>query len=638
MIYRATALDPHATPERRFHAARVLAAHGDRETATIALGDVARAATPLRDEALTLLGTLGEPARIALWALDANEENPQRSVAIARQLHAVGDTTTARLRLERLARHPDREVRLAALHTLGDLGAQAHREFTSLLRQSEDPQMQLEAARWLRLHQLEIPLVIERLSELANQPDNMPAALHALQELAAIRTDEAFAAVSGLAQYAHSSDMRLTAAQALARRGDSEAARDALLALATGRDESAAASATEALLAFDQNPPSETERLMLGAALFSVRRRAAAHLATPDQPEEVQQQAARVLLALDRPDQAVPTLMRLTLTAHAEAIRRWAAEQLAGLGASAVPTMLEVLDATDDRAIGHRLAEAILRLEPDPPTRRRVASWLAAHESAAQAADVLAALARDPNLAEREAHAAFTDLTRLATTQPSAVRAVGQLTDQAPILSVRRRALDYLLRHHIEELPLATLVDLAVREQSPVDLVPLLNYLPSVAPPVGQRIVEETLEQETPLVRRWRLFNLLTVLPPHVAVSAWRQVAVRASEASFREAAADHLLDAGQSGAGLAALATLAQSAAYPDVRRRAIYRLHQAGAVELLQAVAAHSPYADTRELGTQLLGHLGVSRGTPSWRERWEQWVARLPLGWLDRWLGGG
>lgn len=634
-IYRTTALDPRATPERRFHAARVLAAYGDRETAAAALGDVARAATPLRDEALNLLGTLGEAARVALWALDAGEENPERSVAIARQLHKVGDTTTARLRLERLARHPDREVRLSALHALADLGAQAHREFAKLLHQAEDPRMQLEAARWLRLHHLELPQVVETLTTLANQPDNVPLAIDALHELTAIRTPEAFESLVTLAHQARLSDMRLAAAQALSRRGDAEAARAALLAIATGQDEDAASSATEALLAFVQPTPSDTERLMLGAALFSVRRRAAAHLASPDQPEEVQQQAARALLALDRADQAVPTLTRLARTARDEAIRRWAVEQLAGLGSSAVAAMLEVLDSTDDRTIGLRLAEAILRVPPEPAIRRRIAGWLVAHESAIQAAEVLAGAGLDPNIPEREAHAALTDLARLAATQPSAVRAVGHLARQAPIASVRRRALEFLLRHHIEELPLGTLVDLAVREQSPADLAPLLNYLPTVASPVAQRIVEETLHRETPPVRRWRLLNLLTILPRHVSVNALRQIATRAPEASFREVAAERLLAADQPEAGLAALASLGQSAASPEVRRRAIYRLQQARAVDLLHAVAAQSHYADARDLSAQLLRELGVPRNDLGWAERWKRWVARLPLDWLDRWL---
>lgn len=637
-IYRATALDPLATPERRFHAARVLAAHGDRETAAIALGDVARAATPLRDEALILLGSLGEAARVALWALDASEENPQRSVAIARQLHAVGDSTTARLRLERLARHADREVRLSALHALGDLGVQAHREFAALLHQAEDPQMQLDAARWLRLHRLEIPQAIEVLTSLANQADNVPLALHALGELAAVGTAEAFEALRALAHRAHLSDMRLAAAQALTR-ADPEGARDALLAIATGQDEHTASTATEALLAFGPSDPDDTGRLMLGAALFSVRRRAAAHLANPDQPEHIQQEAARVLLVLDRADQAIPTLSRLALTARDEAIRRWAADQLAGLGNAGVPPMLEVLDATADRALGMRLAEAVLRVVSEPPVRRRVTTWMAAHEAAAQATDVLLALALDPNLAEREAHAAFIDLVRLTGTQPSSVRAIGLLARQAPIQSVRRRALDFLLRNHIEQLPLGTLVELAVRDQSPVDLAPLIDYLPNVAAPLSQRIVEETLNQETPLVRRWRLFNLLDALPQHVSINAWRQLAVRAPEATFREVAAERLLAAGQTEAGLSALANLAQSAAYPDVRRRTLYQLHQAGATDLIRTVAAQSPYADTRELGAQLLGGFALTRRTGlGLRERWERWVARLPLDWFDRRVGRG
>lgn len=636
VIYRATALDPNATPERRFHAARVLAAYGDRDAAAVALGAVARSATPLRDEALTMLGTLGPAARVALWALDASEENPERSVAIARQLHASGDTTTARLRLERLARHPDREVRLAALHALADLGAVAHHEFTRLLHAAEDPRMRLEAARWLRLQGLELDMVIETLSELANRTDHVPVALDALHELRAVKGPKASEALVNLAMNAKLSDMRLAAAQALGKRGETEVAREALLAIAEGQDEHAATSATEALMAFGESVPSDTERLMLGAALNSVRRRAAAQLIGPEQPETVQQQAARVLLVLGRPEQALPALSRLALSAENGNIRRWAAEQLANLGASAVPSMMEVLEATEDRAIGLRIAQAILRVETDPLTRRKVAAWLAAHDSGPQAAQVLVELALEPNLGEGDAHAALNDLIRLSATHPAAVRGVSQLVREASPVSVRRDALDFLLRNHVEELPLSTLVDLAVREQSPADLVPLLRHLPEVATPVAQRVIEETLRRGTSPARRWRLLNLLAVLPQHVAVSALRQLAARAPDASMREVAAERLLAAGAAEAALPALASLAQSAAHPEVRRRAMYRLQQAGSVELLRAVAAQSPYADARELATHLLRELGADAPGLSWRERFEQWVARLPLGWLDRLLG--
>lgn len=178
-----TALDPRAAPARRFRAARVLATHGDHETAALALADVARAATPLRDVALDRLGRLGEAAWVGLWLLDAGEESPVRSVVIARQLFRAGDTTTARLRLESLTRHPDRHVRLEALHALGDLGTAAQPEFVRLLCWEEDPFLQLEAARWLRPHRLELPRVITTLATLAGQPDRPRLVLDALHDM-----------------------------------------------------------------------------------------------------------------------------------------------------------------------------------------------------------------------------------------------------------------------------------------------------------------------------------------------------------------------------------------------------------------------------------------------------------------------
>lgn len=640
-IYRTAATDPHASPERRFHAARVLLKFGARDLAAAALGDVARAAGPLRDEALRLLGTMGEAAHVALWALDAAEENAERSVAIARQLHAVGETTMARLRLERLAQHPDREVRFAALHALGDLGLRAIGEFIALTRTADDPRMRLDAARWLRLKGLETELVVETLTELANQTDSVPLALDALHELAGITGTPGTKALAHLARTAHLSDLRLAAAQSLTTRGDTVAAREALLAIAQGNDEDSAPLALEVLFGNKDTRPSDTEALMLGAALFSVRRRAAAQLAVPEQPEAVQQQAARVLIALDRADQALPTLTRLALTAHNAPIRRWAIDQLADLGSAAIGPMLDVLEGTNDRAGGLRLAEAVLRATSDPVLRRRVAHWLASHEVTGQAVEVLGALAEDPRMPEYEAAGAVSDLLQLAANHPRAVRMLGELVRATPHKSARERALSYLAQFHKEELPLSLLVHMAVTRDQPSELGPLLHYLVEVAPAAAQHIVEEIVQRETPTPRRWRLLNLLHALPTETELSALRQLATRAPSTSLQAVAAERMLALGAEESGLAALASLAQSAAHPEVRRRAMFRLSQAGeeGLALLRLVATRSPYVDARETARALLRERGGGARAGPWVTvaRWlEDLATRLPLGWLDRLLG--
>lgn len=445
-IYRTVALDPEARLEQRFHAARVLATYGDYEVAAIALGAVASAASPLREEALALLGTFGPLARVALWALDATEQDPLRNVAIARQMHAAGETSAARLRLERLACHADREVRTAALHALLDLGVVAYGEFMRLLQQAPDPHMRLEAARWLRLHQLALPEVVAVLTALADQPDSPSLARNALQELSAVRTAEAGEALTDLARHAALGSIRLAAAHAIGKRGDAEVAHGVLFRLAEGPDEETAVNATEALLTLSQDPATDAGRLMRRAALVTIRCRAAAHLAHAHQSEEVQQQAAHVLLALDQPEHALPCLARLALGAGDVSRRQWAAEQLINLGAPALGLLLDVLEARTVPTLALRLAETVLAMAPEAGLQHRAARSLAEHGHSARAAAALTEIALSEAVREREAQAVLTDLGRLALATPEAVQGLSQVAAEAPIISVRRRALEYLRR------------------------------------------------------------------------------------------------------------------------------------------------------------------------------------------------
>ncbi|HYN88393.1 MAG TPA: hypothetical protein VER55_07675 [Ardenticatenaceae bacterium] len=106
-------------------------------------------------------------------------------------------------------------------------------------------------------------------------------------------------------------------------------------------------------------------------------------------PTEDEQQEVRVLLALDQVEEALPMLRRLALAGRDPATRRWAVNELTGLGPSAVPEMLEVLDQTNDPGLGIRLAEAVLGAAPEPATRERVSAWLAANREALDEADGL---------------------------------------------------------------------------------------------------------------------------------------------------------------------------------------------------------------------------------------------------------
>ncbi len=648
-VYREVAQDSAASPEQRFHAARVLLASGEREEAAQVLGAVVAApeAGDLADEALDLLGTMGATARPTLWRVDARLEIASRLIGIARQLARVGDPQTALFRLERLAHHEDEAIRLAALQTMAEAGGAALSRFQALAARAHDPKVRLEAARWLHQQGESPEQVSKTFVALASQSDRVDVAQAAVELLGSFEADAAREPLLAIAQHALSAEARLSAAEVISRHGDTSAARAILLTLAQGTDDLAAGAALDVLASTPDTATADTQRLMNTAILRSVRRRAALLLGQPHQPEPIQQAAARVLLALDRPNLARPILARLASTAEDLDIRRWAAYHLASIGEETVDEVRAAFARAEDPVIGQHLAEALLAHSRLPEDRHRAAIWLADHSNLPRAVEVLGDLALSARVPGSDAVRATDDLNRYAGRWAGAARALATLASESPHPAVRARALDLLLREHPSELPLALLLDLAVTGSiGATDRAPVIQQLNALAEPAVTRIVERLAADDTDTEGRWHLLHLMNELPDRAVGPALLQLSATAPQNRIRYIAAEQLVARGQPRAGYAALATIAIDDPDWMLRERALYELVQ-GLPEtrpLVQSIITRTRYQDTYRLARELLTNHSPTpaRRVNNWLDdlalRWHAWVATLPLGWLDRLLGRG
>ncbi|MGH2542163.1 MAG: HEAT repeat domain-containing protein, partial [Ardenticatenaceae bacterium] len=394
-IYREVALDKRAPLEQRYHAARVLSESGDPQGAAPVLGAIVMhpEAGTLAEEALGILGTLGAVALPVLWRLDVLAPTPHRAVEIARQLARAGDTQTALFRLERLAGHGQEMVRLQALDAMADAGQAATEQFETLARQARDPRVRLQAARWLLEQREADDVVRQTLVELASRTRHADIAHLAVELLARMEDDDARQALRRIAHESRNPEARLAAAEIMTQVGDTTAARAVLLSLAQSADDSTAPAALDMLVHLSDQPTEDTERLMNTAALRSIRRRAAESLSRPHQPEPVQLAAARVFMALERPGLARPVLLRLAQSGATTETQRWAAQQLALIGESALDEIRRALELLQDPVAGQYLAEALLARSRLPQDRRKAAVWLAEHSNLPRGVEVLGDLA-----------------------------------------------------------------------------------------------------------------------------------------------------------------------------------------------------------------------------------------------------
>lgn len=643
-IYRAVALDPDAPAEQRFHAARVLADAGDEATAADLLGTLAAdpASRPLAAEALQALGSLGSAALPALWRLDARPMPPSSRIEVARQLARAGDTQTALFRLARLARHGSEETRVAALDAMSAGEEEASPHFVALATDAEDPRVRLAAIRWLMSRKMALGQVRATALELAGLVAFPDVAALAVGVLETVGDPASLSAVSAVARDSPSAEARLSAAEVLNRRGDTQAARAVLLTLAQGNDDLAAGAALDMLVNVSDEVTNDTTRLMTTATLKSVRRRAAELLSQPSQPEAVQQAAARVLLALERPALARPVLARLARGAEDLKIRRWAARQLAQTGEAGITELRVAFQHADDPVVGQHLAEGLLRSSELPDDRRQAAVWLAEHSNLPRAVEVLGDLALSGRVSGSDAVRATNDLNRYAGNWAGAARVLARLASESPHPAVRARALDLLLREHPSELPIAMLVDLAVTGSiGTADRYPVMQQLSILAEPAASRIAARVASPDVDTDRRFQLLQLVTELPDGAAISALTQLSARAPQDRIRYVAGEQLLARGQREAGYAALATVAINASEWELRERALYALAmgQPETDVLLRSIMERTRYEDTFLLARSLLsGRAGALAARPAeWLEGvgrgWSQFVARLPLSWVDR-----
>ncbi|MDQ4074919.1 MAG: HEAT repeat domain-containing protein [Chloroflexota bacterium] len=643
-IYRRVARNKQVPLEQRLYAAQVLGESGGAREAAKVLGSIVVTAEEeaLVLEALEMLGTFGEAAKPVLWYLDARTTAPERAIAIARQLARATDSQTALLRLERLAQHEQEAVRLAALEAMGELGGSAAPHLKALARRASDPQVRLRAARWLH-ERGEAPELVKRTLTVLASREHLPEVAQAAVELLGNRGGEgARDALRMVAHQSPSAEARLAAAEIMMREGEMDAARAVLLMLAQGGDDNTAGAALEVLAHVSDTAMQDTERLMNVAALQSVRRRAAEILSQPTQPESAQLAAARVYMALDRPTLARPVLLRLTRSGTKIQTRRWAAQQLALIGEAALEEIRNAFQFIDDPVAGQHLAEALLAHSRLPDDQRRAATWLAEHSNLPRAVEVLANLALSARISGSDAVRATDDLNRYATHWAGAARTLAQLATDSPHPAVRARALDLLLREHPSEIPLAMLVDLAVTGTiSAAARYPVMQQLNLLAEPVATRIVSQMATDDIDTDRRWQLLQLMNELPDNAALSAFLQLSTRAPQNRIRYVAAEQLIARRQTKAGYAALATIAINAPDWSLRERALYELAQAlpETAELFYSIIDRTRYEDTFHLARELLHVHEPSTITRAnrWLDHllllWDRWVAKLPLGWLDR-----
>ncbi len=646
-IYREVARDPHASLEQRFHAARVLGEAGDPLGAAEVLGVLVQEAqeAALVQEALAMLGDLGAEARSVLWQLDAKTMPPRRAIEVARQLVRIGETQTGLFRLERLAQHEQEAIRLAALHALAEGGGPASPRFEALAEFARDPEVRLEAARWLQAQGEAVDLVRRTLVALtshARRPDIAQAAVELLGKIGDAATRLELIRIAGQAP---SLEARLSAAEVMMREGDTGAARAVLLTLAQGSDDIAAGAALDMLANVPGSAIQDTERLLSTAALRSVRRQAAELLSQPHQPESAQLAAARTFIALERPALARPVLARLVRGAAEVKLRRWAAQQLAMLGESALEALRLTFEVVDDPVVGQYLAEGILANSLVPDDRRQAAIWLADHSNLPRAVEVLGDLALSARVSGSDAVQATDDLARYAGRWAGAARTLAILASDSPHAAVRARALDLLLREYPSEIPLALLVDLAVTGSIGTgDRYPVMQQLNLLAQPVASRIVSRMDDADIDTDRRWQLLQLVGELPDNAATSALLQLSAGPLQNRIRYVAAEQLIARGQREAGFAALTSIAINE--PDwlLRERALYELAQGlpDTKALFHSIIERTHYENTFHLARELL-YLHAPSALVRFNRRldhlliwWERWVARLPLGWLDRLLG--
>lgn len=649
-IYRRVALHRRAPLEQRFHAARVLHESGDNEGAAQALGAlvVAKGAGDLADDALTLLGDLGPDARSVLWYLDALTDDPARAVAIARQMARAGDEQTALFRLERLVQNTDPAVRFPALDAIAATGVLAAPHLATLAQEARDPRVRLKVASWLLARGEAQEIFRYTLVELTEQSQQPELAREAVELLGQSPDEAVTEALWEIAQSSPNAEARLAAAEELHRRGNAAGARVVLLKLAQGTDDLAAGAALDILVNVSDKVTVDTERLMNIATLKTIRLRAAKLLGQPHQPEAIQQAAARVLLALDRPRAAVPILGRLARLAdknHIE-IRRWAAQQLALVGEEALDELRRTFARVDDPIAGQYLAEGVLSLSGVAEDRRQAAIWLAEHSNLPRAVEVLGDLALSARISGSDAVRATNDLSHYATTWAGAARTLATLVGESPHPAVRARALDLLLREYPSELPLALLVDLAVTGAiGAADRSPVMEQLTVLARPAASRIATRLTDEKTDTDRRWLLLQLMNELPESAATPALLQLSARAPQNRIRYVAAQQLIARGQPQAGYAALATLAINEPEARLREMALYELAQGlpDTESLFHAIIERTRFEDTFHLAREVLFHRhSLLSSTVRWMDDlmalWNDWVASLPLGWFDRLVSRG
>ncbi|MBA3532305.1 MAG: hypothetical protein H0T73_10330, partial [Ardenticatenales bacterium] len=410
-IYRRVALNSQAPLEQRYHAARVLMESGDGAKAAEVLGAiiVAPGAGTLAEEALAVLGSLGEAARPVLWYLDACTTEPRRALEIARYLARTGDPQTALFRLEWLVHHAEESLRLAALDAMGEVGNSAIPSFIAFAREAGDPRLRLQAAHWLHARRAATEQVIKTTTELAMQVTRPDIAARAVGLLGTMKEEEAHATLLMIAHHSPASEARLAAAEVFHHKGENDTARGVLLRLAQGTDNLAAGAALDRLLHVSEEALEDTEQLMVNATLKSIRLRAAELLSQPQQPELIQQAAARVFLALERPALARPVLARLALSADAIELRRWAAQQLVLLGPDVVEEVRSAFAVTIDPVAGQYLAEGLLSISQLPADKRLAANWLAHHSNLPRAVEVLGDLALSARVSGSDAVQATDD-------------------------------------------------------------------------------------------------------------------------------------------------------------------------------------------------------------------------------------
>lgn len=650
-IYERVALDKRIPITQRFHAARVLTQSGkaSADAAARALGSILleKNIGQLADDALELLGTLGKAAHPILWYLDARTIKPLPAIAIARQLGRAGDSQTALFRLEQLVQHGrEEEIRLAAVDALAEMGEVALPELEKLAQKANDLNIRLKALRCL-CEQHESPdTLLHILEPLALQGEEAELAQEAVRLISPGKSHAIDAALMNIAIRSASLEAQLAAAEELYQRGEGVAARAILLKLAESADGHAADAALDILVNVSDETTQDSERLMNNARLRSIRRRAAILLCQAHQPEGVQQAAARVFLALDRPKLARPVLTRLACNGQELDIRRWAAQQLALIGDangkfSALDEIRQAFAKADDPVVGQHLAEGLLRYSKLADDRRQAALWLAEHANLPRAVQVLKDLALSLRISGSDAVQATNDIGNYAANWAGAARALGSLVNDSPHAAVRARALDLLLRDYPSELPLSLLVDLAITGSiGTIDRVPVMEQLTHLARPAVSRIADRMTAEETNTDQRWQLLNLINELPDTVATEAFMELSARAPQNRIRYVAAEQLIARNHKAAGYAALATIAINEADTNLREMALTELGL-GYPEtdgLLKTVIERTHYEDTFFLARDLLYYNQrtliaiMNRRLDDLVMHWDEWVASLQLTWLD------